>query len=53
VPIAGTTRLHRLEENLAAANVVPTAIDVAEITRAAAEIQIEGYPVHLPAPTDL
>jgi aryl-alcohol dehydrogenase-like predicted oxidoreductase len=53
VPIAGTTRLHRLEENLAAANVVPTAIDVAEITRAAAEIQIEGYPVHLLAPTDL
>jgi aryl-alcohol dehydrogenase-like predicted oxidoreductase len=46
VPIPGTTKLHRLEENLAAADIVLTADDLAEIQRAAAEIQVEGqrYP---------
>ncbi|MBM7046879.1 MULTISPECIES: aldo/keto reductase [Rhizobium] len=46
VPIPGTTKLHRLEENLAAADVELSADDLAEIQRAAAEIAIEGerYP---------
>jgi aryl-alcohol dehydrogenase-like predicted oxidoreductase len=53
VPIPGTTKLHRLEENLGAANVQLTAADLAEIERAAAEIQVEGerYPEHLMATT--
>ena len=46
VPIPGTTKLHRLEENLGAADVELTADDLAEIERAAAAIQVEGerYP---------
>jgi aryl-alcohol dehydrogenase-like predicted oxidoreductase len=53
VPIPGTTKLHRLEENLGAANVKLTAQDLAEIKRAAAEIQVEGerYPEQLMATT--
>jgi len=53
VPIPGTTKLHRLEENLGAANVKLTAGDLAGIKRAAAEIQIEGerYPEYLMATT--
>jgi aryl-alcohol dehydrogenase-like predicted oxidoreductase len=49
VPIPGTTKLHRLEENLGAAKVELTAQDLAEIKRAATGIQIEGerYPEHL------
>ena len=51
VPIPGTTKLHRLEENIAAAEVKLTAGDLEEIERAAAEIQVEGerYPEHLMA----
>lgn len=51
VPIPGTTKLHRLEENLAAAAVELTASDLAEIEKAAAAIHIEGdrYPPHLMA----
>jgi aryl-alcohol dehydrogenase-like predicted oxidoreductase len=46
VPIPGTTKQHRLEENLAAANVDLTTIDIADIDRAASTITIEGdrYP---------
>jgi aryl-alcohol dehydrogenase-like predicted oxidoreductase len=46
VPIPGTTKLHRLEENLGGADVELTPGDLAEIERAAAEIQVEGerYP---------
>ncbi|MEY2521545.1 MAG: hypothetical protein QOJ66_110, partial [Ilumatobacteraceae bacterium] len=46
VPIPGTTKRHRLEENLAAANVDLTRIDIADIDRAASAITIEGdrYP---------
>ena len=53
VPIPGTTKLHRLEENLGAANLQLTAGDLAGIKRAAAEIQIEGerYPEYLMAAT--
>jgi aryl-alcohol dehydrogenase-like predicted oxidoreductase len=42
VPIPGTTKLHRLEENLAAANVTLTADDLHEIDNAAARIPIQG-----------
>jgi aryl-alcohol dehydrogenase-like predicted oxidoreductase len=49
VPIPGTTKLHRLEENIAAAEVELTAGDLEQIDRAAAEIKVEGerYPEHL------
>ena len=55
VPIPGTTKLHRLEENLAAAEVSLTADKLAEIERAAAEIQVEGerYPEQLMRTTGL
>jgi aryl-alcohol dehydrogenase-like predicted oxidoreductase len=48
-PIPGTTKLHRLEENLAAAAIELTADDLREIDRAAAEIEVHGarYPEHL------
>jgi aryl-alcohol dehydrogenase-like predicted oxidoreductase len=53
VPIPGTTKLSRLEENLGAANVHLTADDLAEIERAASAIAITGerYPEHLLATT--
>lgn len=46
VPIPGTTRLHRLEENIGAAALELTADDLGEIERAAASITIKGarYP---------
>lgn len=55
VPIPGTTKLHRLEENLAAADVELTPDDLARIEKAAAEIRIEGerYPEHLLRTTGL
>ncbi|MCV0416316.1 MAG: aldo/keto reductase [Brevundimonas sp.] len=51
VPIPGTTKRHRLQENLAAADLELTAEDVAELGRAADEIGVEGerYPPHLMA----
>ncbi|ULJ75436.1 aldo/keto reductase [Rhizobium gallicum] len=53
VPIPGTTKLHRLEENLGAVDVALTAADLAEIEDAAATIEIEGerYPEQLMATT--
>ena len=42
VPIPGTTKLHRLEENLGAANVELRPDDLREIEEATAEIEIEG-----------
>jgi aryl-alcohol dehydrogenase-like predicted oxidoreductase len=53
VPIPGTTKLHRLEENICAANVQLTAIDLAEIERAASAITVKGerYPEQLMATT--
>ncbi len=53
VPIPGTTKLHRLEENLGGADVVLTAGDLAGIESAAAGIAIEGerYPAQLLATT--
>jgi len=49
VPIPGTTKLHRLEENLGAANVVLNEADLVEVHRALAEIDVEGerYPEQL------
>ncbi|MEX2694575.1 aldo/keto reductase [Rhizobium mongolense] len=53
VPIPGTTKLHRLEENLGALDVALTAADLTEIEDAAATIEIEGerYPEQLMATT--
>ena len=42
VPIPGTTRLHRLEENIGAAEVELTPEDLGEIEAAAAKIQVQG-----------
>ncbi len=42
VPIPGTTKLHRLEENNAAADIALTAADLSEIESAASAIKIEG-----------
>ena len=49
VPIPGTTKLHRLDENIGAANVELTASDLREIERAVAEVTVQGarYPEHL------
>src|SRR5581483_541274 len=49
VPIPGTTKRHRLDENLGAAAVRLTADDLREIDRAAAQIEVRGarYPEHL------
>ncbi len=46
VPIPGTRRLPRLEENIAAANVALTNADFAELDDASAEVKIVGerYP---------
>ncbi len=51
VPIPGTTKLHRLEENIQAAEVELTAEDLASIESALATIKVEGdrYPAHLQA----
>jgi aryl-alcohol dehydrogenase-like predicted oxidoreductase len=53
VPIPGTTKLHRLEENLGAANIGLTRDDLAEIERAASAITVQGarYPEWLEATT--
>jgi aryl-alcohol dehydrogenase-like predicted oxidoreductase len=42
VPIPGTRKLHRLEENMAAAEVELTPADLDEITIAASKIEIKG-----------
>jgi aryl-alcohol dehydrogenase-like predicted oxidoreductase len=46
VPIPGTTKLHRLEENLGAASLELTKADLAEIAAALGEITVQGdrYP---------
>ncbi len=53
VPIPGTTKLSRLEENLGSASVALTPEDLNEIESAACKIVIEGarYPEHLEAMT--
>ena len=49
VPIPGTTKLHRLQENLDAAAVELTASDLAEIETALSGIEVQGarYPAQL------
>ncbi|MBW1655808.1 aldo/keto reductase [Flavobacterium quisquiliarum] len=49
VPIPGTTKLYRLEENLGALDLKLSAEDLSEINEAASKITIEGsrYPEHL------
>jgi aryl-alcohol dehydrogenase-like predicted oxidoreductase len=49
VPIPGTTKLHRLEENLGAANVELSPSDLREITGAVSKISAQGerYPAQL------
>ncbi len=42
VPIPGTTKLHRLEENLGAADVELTPDDLSEVADAAAKIEVKG-----------
>jgi aryl-alcohol dehydrogenase-like predicted oxidoreductase len=49
VPIPGTTKLHRLEQNIAAAAVELTIDDLHEIESAASKITVQGarYPEHI------
>jgi len=42
VPIPGTTKLHRLEENVGAINLELTAADLSEITAEASKIKVQG-----------
>jgi len=51
VPIPGTTKLHRLEENMGAADVVLSPEDLREITQALDTVKITGerYPASLQA----
>lgn len=51
VPIPGTTKLHRLKENVGAAAVTLTAEDLRRIDEALADIRVQGdrYPAHLAA----
>jgi len=55
VPIPGTTKLNRLEENIGATELELTAADLRDIDAAAAKIQIEGnrYPDRLEKMTGL
>jgi len=49
VPIPGTTKLHRLEENIGAAEIELAADEAREIERAASKIDVQGarYPEHI------
>jgi aryl-alcohol dehydrogenase-like predicted oxidoreductase len=49
VPIPGTTKLHRLEENISAASVTLTAADVRQLDEATSKLELQGarYPEHL------
>src|ERR1700747_816795 len=49
VPIPGTTKPHRLEENIAAAGIALTTDDLRDINRAVSQITVQGarYPEHL------
>jgi aryl-alcohol dehydrogenase-like predicted oxidoreductase len=49
VPIPGTTKLHRLEENIGAAAIELTPEDLREIEEAASQVKVQGarYPEHL------
>jgi aryl-alcohol dehydrogenase-like predicted oxidoreductase len=49
VPIPGTTKLHRLDENIGATTIQFSADELSEIDNASANIKVEGerYPEHL------
>jgi aryl-alcohol dehydrogenase-like predicted oxidoreductase len=49
VPIPGTTKLGRLEENIGAASIELTTDDLHEIESAASKITVQGprYPEHI------
>jgi aryl-alcohol dehydrogenase-like predicted oxidoreductase len=49
VPIPGTSKLHRLEENLGAANIELSESDHCNITATVSKIAVQGdrYPAHL------
>jgi len=49
VPIPGTTKLHRLQENVEAAEIELTQNELREIENAASQIEVQGarYPEHL------
>jgi len=49
VPIPGTTKLHRLEENIAAGDIALTSEDLRDIENAASKIAVRGarYPEHI------
>ena len=49
VPIPGTTKLHRLEENLAAVNVELSRAEISELDNAASKLSAQGarYPEEL------
>jgi Predicted oxidoreductases (related to aryl-alcohol dehydrogenases) len=49
VPIPGTTKINRVQENAAAADIVLTASDLSRIQKVAAGLQVQGerYPEHL------
>lgn len=51
VPIPGTTKLHRLQENLGSAGVELTDTDLAEIEGVLAQVKVQGdrYPAHFAA----
>jgi len=52
IPIPGTTKLSRLEENIAAASLVLTADDLAKIDAAAAKVEGGRYPEKLEQMTE-
>ncbi|WP_378946570.1 aldo/keto reductase [Mesorhizobium sp. ANAO-SY3R2] len=54
VPIPGTTKLHRLKENIGAANVGLTPGDISQIEAALSGISVQGdrYPPHLQSRVD-
>jgi len=54
VPIPGTTKLHRLQENIDAAAIELGADELRQIAESLAQIQVQGdrYPAHLAARVD-
>jgi aryl-alcohol dehydrogenase-like predicted oxidoreductase len=54
VPIPGTTKIHRLEENLQAEKIELSVEDLREIDKAAAQISVQGarYPQHMQQTVD-
>jgi aryl-alcohol dehydrogenase-like predicted oxidoreductase len=54
VPIPGTTKIHRLEENLQAEKIELSVEDLREIDKSAAQISVQGarYPQHMQQTVD-